>query len=445
MIKKVLLCLLCMSLVFPLVLRAGELDKDERMFREAYREFQKENYTGAVDTFKRLIKDYPESSRRLDALYFLDKIKLFYRGQNVPVIRVLLAAQKKYRNRVMAPMRVSDGKKTLKLRRGDEWKATVSNEKVFFQAKDIITSDKIVLESLENDQHLSFNGGEYRGKLELEVFDGKLYVINRIPLNYYLYGVIKKEIAPGWPIETVKAQAVAARSFAIYRIQRNIDESYDLGTTWLAQLYGGVEAETPRVIKAVEETKGEVITHRGVVVPGFFHANSGGYIETGQDVWEGTPTPYIISGEDTWSVGVQHHRWSELIKLEEINKGLREKNYPAMGRGNSLLIEQRLKSGRAAQFSYITKAGQRHQIRADRFRLAVGPGKMLSTWLLKIEPTGEDILFEGLGWGHGVGMSQWGAWNMGQKGIDYQSIINFYYKGAQLAANYGPGVVSSVP
>lgn len=444
--KKALLLLVIFSLlIFSGFFNGGYgAGEAEDLFQLGYRDFKAGNYDRARRHFQKLVNNFFDSPRRRDAFYFLDKIKLYSRQNDAPRIRVLLAAKISLRERSNVRTLVKTRTKSFQMGSGSEWRASVSDGQVLFRGSQEFRADRIVLESL-GDRYLKFNGKKYRGSLELKVYEGEIYVINRLPMHYYLYGVIEKEIAPGWPIQTVKAQAVAARSFAIYRIKRNIEEPYDLGTTWLAQLYAGVEAETPQVIEAVDETRGEVLTYQGVVVPGFFHANSGGYIEKGEDVWEGTPTPYIIPGEDTWSIGVQHDRWSERISVSEINSSLHENGHPAIGPFDSLRVERRLESGRAAALSYITEAGSRYTIRADRFRMAVGPEKIRSAWFVNIEPRGRDILFEGRGWGHGIGMSQWGAWNMGEQGFDYQDIIKFYFRGAKLTANYGPGVVTSAP
>ncbi len=409
----------------------------ENLFLRGFSQFKKQNYGQAENYFRRVVEEYPDSARETDSRYFLDRLNLYRPARRkAPEIRVLLAEENDVSGEFGDRVMVRSGGEEFYVPANENWSAAPGGSNVELSTANQSTSGEKI-RFIPAGGNLQFGGTNYRGEFLLLNREGRVLVINELPLDEYLYGVIKKEIAPGWPLAPVKAQTVAARSFALYYLQRNREEPYDLGATWLSQVYGGKDAETEQVLEAVRRTRGEVLVYRGRVVPGYFHANSGGYIETAEDIWEGTRTEYIEPGPDTWSLQAQHAFWQEEISRPEINKALSAEGLPGIDRLDSLKITRRLPSGRASKFSYRCRDGRIHTVRADKFRLALGPEYLRSTWIDEIEPISGGIRFSGKGWGHGIGMSQWGAYRMGEMGRDYREILEFYYSNAKIMGNYG--------
>ncbi|MGM0380602.1 MAG: SpoIID/LytB domain-containing protein [bacterium] len=409
----------------------------ENYFLRGYARLKSQNYTRASDYFRQVIENYPDSNRATDARYFVDRLRLYLPVERrVPEIRVLLVETTDldlvFNNEVVLE---TAGKK-ISVSAEDLCTAEIVSGKVKITTArgKSLTGSSIKIAAPEG--HLNYQKNVYRGKFILLPVDEQVLLINVLPLDKYLYGVIEKEIAPGWPLETVKAQAVAARSFALYYLRQNKDEPYDLGKTWLAQVYGGKNAETDQVLKAVRQTGGEVLVHRGKAVPGYFHANSGGYIEAGEKIW-GNSTDFIGSRKDTWSLEAQHAYWENTVSLGKINEKLAAEGFAKIGRVESLEIASRLPSGRSLELTYRSENGNLVTIRSDKFRLAVGPEKIRSTWIEELDFSSDSIRFVGRGWGHGVGMSQWGAYRMGEEGRNYREILKFYYNNAEIMGNYG--------
>jgi SpoIID/LytB domain protein len=153
---------------------------------------------------------------------------------------------------------------------------------------------------------LSLGGVGYRGELEISVVKQKLQVINAVGLEAYLLGVVAREMPKEWPLEALKAQAVAARSYALAR--RVKGKPFDLYADWRSQVYGGIPAEASRSSEAVQATARQVLTYDGKVATTFFFSSSGGRTATGAEVF-GLDLPYLVSVDDHWDDRSPHHVW----------------------------------------------------------------------------------------------------------------------------------------
>jgi len=134
----------------------------------------------------------------------------------------------------------------------------------------------------------------YRGDIIIYNIDGKLTIVNSLPLEEYLLGVVPSEMPSGWNVEAQKAQAIAARSYALANINKRNSKGYDLKDTPQDQAYGGATSETPQTTYAVLSTKGEVLTYDNKIIPAYYHASSGGITKTAGEVWN-HDLPYIRS------------------------------------------------------------------------------------------------------------------------------------------------------
>ncbi|MFB6344159.1 MAG: SpoIID/LytB domain-containing protein [bacterium] len=428
--------------------KINRLDNGPRkLFLRGVIAFRKKEYRKARSHFEKLIADHPDHPRSVDASYYLDRIKLHEPTKQPPLIKVRLSEKETLTGSVSGRAAVLEktGDTIVVLNSGQTWSVSRGYGGAQFatgeQSYAFDRSESLIIQPLNKQTDLLADGQPYRGSFRIDKNRDEFILINQLPLNHYLYGVVRKEIAPGWPRETVKAQSVAARSFAISQTKRE-NGDFDLKSSHFSQVYGGINAETKRVRQAVDATRGEVLTYANNVVAAYFHANSGGHIETASGVWENGNSPFIVPKPDTWSRQAQHSTWDASITKRHIRRKLSNSKHPEPAGNPAFQIESRLPSGRSKTISYRTGYNSRRTLRSNEFRMVIGPNKLKSTWIRTIEPSGARIVFKGRGWGHGIGLSQWGAERMGQAGFSYRQILSFYYQRAEIMDHYGLGTRS---
>lgn len=157
---------------------------------------------------------------------------------------------------------------------------------------------------------LSLDGRLYRGKLEIAVQGVFLRVVNFLPLESYLQGVVAGEMPHTWPLEALKAQAVAARSYALANLVKG--KPFDLYSDVRSQVYQGVASETPRTSGAVSATAGQVVLYAGRIASTLYFSSSGGRTASAVDVF-GVPAPYLVSRPDPWDKASPYHRWGPVL------------------------------------------------------------------------------------------------------------------------------------
>ena len=232
----------------------------------------------------------------------------------------------------------------------------------------------------------------YRGNMEINIDKEyrKLNIINIIGIEEYLYGVLKKEISPRWPAEALKAQAVAARTFAIFNMNKYIDKGYNICASTNSQAYGGVNHEDPLTNKAVDETRGMIIAYKGKLINAVYHSDSGGYTEDSENVW-GSFLPYLRSVKSKFEekVSPPHYTWTCSIDEKDLTKKLQKQGYKV----NSVVsIEPVNKSetGRISELAFITDNNEVINMKANNFRSLIGADLIRST-LFSIKVIGEEI------------------------------------------------------
>lgn len=281
---------------------------------------------------------------------------------------------------------------------------------------------------------LRMNDRPYRSQLTIISKGTHCLVVNTVDLEKYLAGVISKEMSPSWPLEALKAQAVAARSYAIHQMRANHARDYDLESTTQDQVYGGAAAETPRTLQAVEATRGLALTHGNESLKAYFHANCGGKTEVPAFVWGGETKAFR-------TVVCPHHarerdrqRWSVRLTAGQIESALK-KISGALPRGFRSIasLEAGAPNGslRLSDVAITDTQGHSLLVSANTFRNAIGNTKLKSTaFQVRRGPSGFTI--EGEGHGHGVGMCQVGARAMAEQGRSYRQILQFYYPLAKI-------------
>jgi len=271
---------------------------------------------------------------------------------------------------------------------------------------------------------LRVNGKSYRGLIELSSQHGKLLVVNELGLEQYLVGVINSEISSTWPMEAIKAQAVIARTFAVAKRKERSKAFYHLESTVMDQAYNGSDEEDSRAVRGVVETEGEIVTYNGSAIQAFYHANSGGRTEASQNVW-GVSLPYLQGVECQYGLTSTTSSWEQTLSLSRIESVLKMYGITDIKAG------LRNNRGRLKTVLLVTERGT-VSLPATKFRMAVGSTVIKSTnFTVRVE--GNTALFSGSGYGHGVGLCQYGAKQRALDGFSYVEILAYYYPGTRLS------------
>jgi stage II sporulation protein D len=261
----------------------------------------------------------------------------------------------------------------------------------------------------------------YRGRVLVRSDGSGLTAINYINIEQYLYSVVGGEMPTSWPLEALKAQAVAARSYVLYHRQRGRNPHYDVGSTTTWQVYGGLAEEAPSTQAAVNGTQGQVLTYNGQIIEAVFHSASGGHTENVEDIWS-QPLPYLRGVQD-FDAGAPVYQWGISFSLAELGQRL-----PGIGNLVAAVPVRTTPRGRVVEMRLEGDRGAR-VVSGNELRRILG----LRSTLFSIAIQGSTVQISGRGFGHGVGLSQWGAHNLAQQGYDYRHILGHYYRGTQLS------------
>ncbi len=277
------------------------------------------------------------------------------------------------------------------------------------------------------DSPLSLNGRKYRGRFEIRNHLGKMLVINLVSMDDYLKSVVPSEIPNNWPVESLKAQAVAARTYALFHMQKKSSDLYDLESCTNSQVYKGIASENEATSKAVDETRDMVITYNYEPIQAYFHSTCGGKTTDSRYVWSGDGVPYLKSVNCNYCSDSKHYNWSYTLSLYELNYAMRNK-FPSVGKIQNISFKK--KDGRVVDVRIRHENGVA-AMTGNEFRLLMDPKKIKSL-LFESKVDNNGLRIEGHGWGHGVGMCQWGARGMALTGKNFKEILTFYYKGVDI-------------
>lgn len=335
--------------------------------------------------------------------------------------------------------------------------------------------------------------------------------INHLPVDQYLYGVVPKEMNGEWPIEALKAQAVAARNYALKNLGKYNQYQFDLCNTVKSQVYGGYSVEKPMSNMAVDLTKGLLLTYNGEIAECYYHSHSGGATDSAENIWSSS-LPYIKAVDDVFSIasGAPVTDWTLQMTTGEIEQRLIQAGYN-IGRLSKIRILERTKSGRVTTMQFVgsfstatltketprfvlgttvlksmmfgfdaSKAVTQIPVDLPRPDVVSMPRMLLSNEGIyavydkndsirlvstsrgevytrinylkpslpvpsspdnvqvfeEIDATRGSVVFYGHGYGHGLGMSQWGARKMAELGFEFQDILEHYYKDTQISRLY---------
>lgn len=330
-----------------------------------------------------------------------------------------------------------------------------------------ISKEPLRLQSLAKGGSVKITDGyTYRGVLEVMKTPGRwgLTVVNVVPLESYLYGVVGKEMSPSWSSEALKAQAVAARTYAVAHKGYYQKRGFDMTDDTNSQVYAGKNGESPSVIQAVNATRGEILTYNGQPIEALFCSTAGGWTENSENVW-GTRIPYLRAVPD-FSDTMPGYRWSVTTTPEQMAAKLN-----AAGKGvgtiKSLTLSPLQKRpmtaadrGVSGRVQTLTVQGTRGKVdvKGAAFQAIFGlkstlfdfanpktalpdpdSGKAARKTVFPVKK-GQAITIYGFGWGHGLGMSQYGAYQMARQHASekdfYRTILTHYYTGTKIEKLY---------
>jgi stage II sporulation protein D len=273
---------------------------------------------------------------------------------------------------------------------------------------------------------IRLNGREYDGTLDLVPNANGLAVVNELPLEDYLVGVLRAEAGDKWPLEALRAQAIVARTYAAYHRLIAAARAYHLVASTANQQYAGRVPSTSPIWGAVRETAGQVMLWEGELFPAFYHTESGGYTEDPRTVFATRNMPALKPVRCEFSAGSPHYYWSLDVRLADLTEILR-RNDVVVGGVTAIEVTERTPSLRAATVAVHGTRGS-VRLRGNDFRRMVGYDTFKST-LFAVAVDAQVAHFSGRGYGHGVGMCQWGAKAMAEQGYSARQILDFYYPG----------------
>lgn len=318
--------------------------------------------------------------------------------------------------------------------------------------------ERLLVVSADPGGAVSVNGRPYRGVVELFATGGGVTAVNRLPLEDYLAGVVSAEMGRRAPNEraALMAQAVVSRTYALRNRGRNASSGFDLEAGLADQAYGGMAAETAEGVAAVRATAGQVLTYRGQLAAAFFHSTCGYATAAPSEAFRGVPDqPYLRSVSDRRPGGGYYcdlsprFRWrvewdgSQLRDiLRRTVRGILGIDAAAIDELRDIRVHRTGPSGRAAEIRIRVGRGEIPVFAADlRAVLATPEGQPLGSTAvqLSVEREGDRVsrlVAVGAGWGHGVGLCQWGAVGRAREGQDYRQILSTYFPGTRLERWY---------
>lgn len=270
------------------------------------------------------------------------------------------------------------------------------------------------------------NGEEFRGAVEVWKEMDETYLINEIPLEEYVKGVVAAESGKDWPVEAYKIQAVIARTYAVYHMKRNSNLPYHVTSSVLHQVYRNGPYDE-KIIKAVEETRGEVLLFNGEPIEALYHSTSSGSTEDPEEVFS-KRYPYIRPVKVTARLS-PYEQWQRIIPIKDIEKAT------GINGINDIYILSRTSTGRAKELGIRTGSGTK-RIKAVQLRRLLGWQVLPSTGF-ELRKDGDFIIFSGSGYGHGVGLSQWSSLDMVFEGKNYREILDYFYPGTEIGTIKG--------
>ncbi|WP_095510985.1 SpoIID/LytB domain-containing protein [Rubrivirga marina] len=277
----------------------------------------------------------------------------------------------------------------------------------------------------------------YPGDLSARIAGGQMELVNHAPLEPYVASVVQAEFGFASP-EGAKAQAILARTYALRRVGSHA--TYDLDDDTSAQVYKGSGVTRDVSLRAALDTQGEVLMYRGELADAYYFSSSGGHTADNDLVWDGDPVPYLRGVPDPYDSAAPDHSWRTSASRTAVLDAL-SRQYG--GRVEGIEILRRSRSGRVLDIELI---GGSRRITGVQFRNAVNAvagARTVRSTRFDVSVEGDQYVFRGSGYGHGVGMSQYGALGQARAGRTYREILAYYFVGTEVRTSNG-GLVAPV-
>jgi stage II sporulation protein D (peptidoglycan lytic transglycosylase) len=275
---------------------------------------------------------------------------------------------------------------------------------------------------------VKFKGKRYRGTITLCMGGEDFYVVNKLLMEDYVKGVTPAEMPATWPLEAVKAQAICARTYALRYDSSN--PAYDICKTQACQVYIGYEHEHKNSNRAVDETRGEVATYGGKMIGTYFHSTSGGMTENSENVWVAT-LPYLKGVDSTGEEISSKHTWMHPYSNDDFSKRIKKAGKKDIGK---VYAWRPIKRGVSPRIMKAEFSGTKGKVELSGSKIQ---------YYLDLEDRWIDVMFipskvvvVGHGYGHGIGMSQYGARARALEGKNYRQILKHYYTGIEITKWY---------
>ena len=289
----------------------------------------------------------------------------------------------------------------------------IAKKRIFKRKKNIV-SVKLVSPKLKSRQ--------YSGNLDIIAKNGLFKIINKPPFQDYLAGVVEAESGTKAESEYYKNQAIICRTYALKSIKKHRKDGFNLCDGVHCQAYKGVATANTSIVTAVKRTKNKVIVdENNKLISALFSANCGGQTCNSEDVWS-SKVSYLRSINDKYCTDQRQANWRKIIPIKDFKKNLTD---------NGIILSEKnavdsFEFKQAKRLVYYTINKQNIKLTKIRY------GLHLRSTFFDIEVKGNNLLFKGKGYGHGVGMCQEGAMNMAKKGKKYDDIIKHYYKNVRI-------------
>jgi stage II sporulation protein D len=253
-------------------------------------------------------------------------------------------------------------------------------------------------------------------------------VINRVDIEEYVKGVVPAEVSSTWHPEMLKAQAVAARTYALYQQMLSATRDYDVASTVQDQVYRGKEGIDVGILRAVEDTRGLVVTYQDAPIYAAFSSTAAGLTEDAMNVWS-KEYPYLKGVECPFDLASPYYQWKSSFKIDTLEQNLRQQGF-SVGTIATMAPLSFSRGGRVAKLRILHSGGELI-LRGEELRKVIGYTIIPSTQFA-IESIGQDVVLSGFGAGHAVGMCQWGAKELAELGYSFSTILQYYYPGTEL-------------
>ncbi|MFQ5685732.1 MAG: SpoIID/LytB domain-containing protein [Candidatus Scalindua sp.] len=335
-----------------------------------------------------------------------------------------------YSNKILAN-RASLPKSVIFLKSG-EFRTKLQTSHTTSEASTTFVKTNSNVGIISDNGFIKIDKSKYRGKLILVPQNkDRFSVLEEIGIEEYLPGVIEEEIPTLWQDDAIQAQVIAARTYAIYQKKIKNNAMYHINKLDLA--YNGSYNYQPKAKEMVDKTRGIVMVYNWKLFPGYFHSTCGGHTEDINTVFNLRSIPPLSGVDCGYCNKSKYYRWKTNLKKDEIERKLNSAKFNVKNI-TKIVTEKNGQGGHSSQIR-IEHSGRTKRMNANEFRLIVGPNILRST-AFKVKNNGNSLIFDGRGWGHGVGLCQYGTQGMANSGFKWYDILKHYYPGIDLVKIY---------